>query len=169
MHQGRKIVFAAVTGCLLAGCPGAPARSPAPGLVERLTASGACYSRVYDAAHLSAHPRQTVTRFFLGDPGDAWRATQSPGHFNVAFGFQIVDRQDIYAGVGICEPSGTGASCDVEGDGGSFTIEPTGEDLRIVAARIQVEGPSDFSPDLAFADNRVMLLRRGQARECPAA
>lgn len=168
MYQRRKIVFAAVMACLLTSCSASLAAPPTPSVVEELTAPGACYARVYDAAHLGAHPHQTVTRFFLGDPGEAWRATQSPGHFNVAFGFQIVDRQDIYSGVGICEPRGAGAICDIESDGGSFTIAPNGEDLRIVAARIEVEGPSNFSPDLALADNRVMVLRRAQTSECPA-
>jgi hypothetical protein len=167
MHQRRKIVLAAGMACLLTSCSGPPSYPTTPSLVEELHTPGACYARVYDAAHLAAHPNQTVTRFFLGDPGEAWRATRSPGQFSVAFGFQVVDRQEIYSGVGICEARGAGASCDIEGDGGSFTIEPDGEDLRIVAARIEVEGPSDFSPDLALADNRVMLLRRAQTSECP--
>jgi hypothetical protein len=167
MHQRRKILFAAVMAYLLTGCSNPPASPPASGFVATLTAPSACYARVYDAAHLAAHPQQTVTRFFLGDPGEAWRATQSPDHFNLAFGFQVLDRQDIYSGVGICAPRGAGASCDIEGDGGSFAIEPNGEDLRIEVTRIEVEGPRDFSPDLALADNRVMVLRRAQTSECP--
>ena len=167
MDQRRKTVFAAVMTCLLTSCSGAPASPPTPSLVEGLTTPGACYARLYDAAHLAAHPHQTVTRFFLGDGGEAGRTTQSPGHFSVAFGFQVVDRQDIYSGVGICEPRGAGASCDIEGDGGSFTIQPNGEDLRVVATRIEIEGPNDFSPDLALADNRVMVLHRAQTSECP--
>src|SRR5262245_10412350 len=112
MHQRRTKVVAAAIASLLASCSGPPVAQPAPSVVEALAAPGACYARSYDEAHLAAHPRQTVTRFFLGDPGEAWRASSPPGHFNIAFGFQLTDHPGAYTGVGICERRGEGASCD---------------------------------------------------------
>lgn len=164
--MGQRIFFLAAFGLMLTACSPAPARQAPPDLAGRLTAPGACYTRAYEAAHLAAHPQQTVTRFFLGDPGEDWRSIQTQGEFNVAFGFQLVGRNDVYSGIGVCRPSEAGASCDIEGDGGAFAIEPNGEGLRIRVARMEVEGPNDFSPDLALADNRVMLLRTAAAGDC---
>ena len=137
-------------------------------LYDRLTDSGACFARSYDEAHLRAHPDQTVARFFLGDPGSEWRETQSHQHYNVAFGFQILGSNDVYSGVAICAPRGVLAACDIEGDGGAFTIERSGVGLRIRLERMQVEGMNDFSPDLALRDNRVILLRPAQSSACQA-
>jgi hypothetical protein len=156
----------AVLVTLLAGCSAAPSGARPQSLADTLTAHGACFARVYDAAHLASHPNQTVRRFFVGDAGEAWRAVEAAGEFHVAFGFQLVDREDLYSGVALCEPRDSAASCLIEGDGGAFTIESNGEGLRVEATRIEVEGPNDFSPDLALADNRVMLLHSAQANEC---
>ena len=158
---------AAMAAFVVAACS-APVAAEAPTLFEALTRPSACFARAYDAAHLAAHPHQTVIRFFVGEAGAAWRPTQTPGHFNVAFGFQIVGRPDIYAGVGICTPNGDRAACDIEGDGGAFTISRHDDGLRIDVTRMEVEGANDFSPDLAASDNRVMLLRPAAATECSA-
>lgn len=144
----------------------APVGASTPSLSAALTQPRACFSRTYDAAHLAAHPRQTVRRFFVGAAGAEWRATQTPGHFNVAFGFQIAGHADTYTGIGICAPRGARLACDIEGDGGTFTIARNGDGLRIDAARIEVEGEHDFSPDLAAGDNRIMLLRPAAVEAC---
>lgn len=135
-------------------------------LSSTLTQQGACFSRTYDAAHLAAHPRQTVRRFFVGVAGEEWRATATAGYFNIAFGFQITGHADTYTGIGICAPQGARLACDIESDGGSFTITRNGDGLRIDAARIEVEGEHDFSPDLAAGDNRIMLLRPAASSAC---
>jgi hypothetical protein len=160
--------FGAVMAAFVVAACSASVSAETPTLFETLTRPTACFARSYDAAHLEAHPHQTVTRFFVGEAGAAWRPTQTPGHFNVAFGFQIVGHSDTYAGVGICTPNGRRAACDIEGDGGAFIISRHDDGLRIDATRIEVEGPSDFSPDLAAADNRVMLLRPAAAPACSA-
>jgi hypothetical protein len=146
---------------------GAAEGGEGPSLSERLTAPGACHARTYDAAHLAAHPRQTVTRFFVGDPGAEWRATLAAGEIAVLFGFELQGRSSVYTGIAVCEPAESRVQCAIEGDGGSFTLEANGDGLRVVATRVQVEGATDFSPDIAQADNRVMLLRPAQASDCP--
>ena len=164
----RTTLGAAMAVFIAAACS-APVSADPPSLFETLTRASACFARAYDAAHLAAHPQQTVTHFFVGEAGAEWRSTQTPGHFNIAFGFQITGRPDTYAGVGICTPNGDRVACDIEGDGGAFTISSHDDGLRIDAARIEVEGANDFSPDLAAADNRVMLLRPVAAPACSAA
>lgn len=163
MSQRRTTLLIAA-GLAVAMSAGCTARGQT--LYDTLTQSGACFARDYDAAHLSAHPDQTVTHFHLGDPGPDWRETQALDHYNVAFGFRTIGGDDTYSGVGICEPRDDLAACDIEADGGAFTIERNGEGLRIRLTRMQVEGMEDFSPDLALRDNRVMLLRPAPSATC---
>jgi len=167
-----KIFIALAAVALITACsdatPAPAAEAATPSLRDDLTRDGACYARAYDAAHLASHPRQTVTKFYIGAAGPEWRATETPGHFNVAFGFRITGHRDLYSGIGICAPSGDDLACAVEGDGGEFTIARSGDGLRVGVQRLEVEGPNDFSPDLAQADNRVMLLPRAEVRACAA-
>jgi hypothetical protein len=162
---GRRRVVAAVACFLgLSALDVAHART----LYDALTQRDACFARAYSEAHLRAHPDQTVTRFFLGDPGPDWSETQARAHYNVAFGFRILGSNDAFSGVAICEPRGAVAACDIEGDGGSFTIERNGAGLRIRLGRMQVEGMQEFNADLALRDNRVMLLAPAQHSACRA-
>jgi hypothetical protein len=149
----------------LAACS-APSEAASPSLQDALARDGACFARVYDAAHLAAHPQQTVTHFFVGAAGPEWRATETPGHFTVGFGFRLAGHDDLYSGIGICAPNGDALACTVEGDGGAFAVTRNGQGLRIAVERLEVEGPHDFSPDLALADNRVMLLSPAGAGAC---
>ena len=157
--------LAILTAACLAAA-GACAAADTQSLYNTLTRADACFARAYDEAHLRAHPDQTVTRFFLAAPGAEWRETQTDTHYNLAFGFEVLGSADTYSGVAICEPRGVAAACDIEGDGGSFTIERSGAGLRIRLERMQVEGMQDFSPDLALRDNRVMLLQPAQSAAC---
>lgn len=156
------VVFAACS----AGTPAPQAEAASPSLQGDLTHDGACYARLYDAAHLASHPQQTVQTFFVGTAGAEWRPTETPGHSAVAFGFHITGHNDLYSGVAMCAPNGEALACDVESDGGSFAIARNGDGLRVTLRRLEVEGPNDFSPDLAAADNRVMLLPRAEASAC---
>jgi len=163
MYRRHTVIWTTAAFLTIVGACG-PAR--AQSLYDTLTHDGACFARTYDEAHLREHPNQTVTHFFLGDPGSDWAGSQSPAHYNVAFGFQVLGGADTYSGIAICEPRGPLAACDIEGDGGSFTVERNGAGLRIRLERMQVEGMQDFSPDLALRDNRVMLLRPAQSSAC---
>lgn len=160
------LVFAACT----AGEPSSQAEAAAPpSLQQDLSRGGACYARTYDAAHLAAHPQQTVMTFFVGAAGPEWAPTETPRHSTVSFGFRIVGHSDLYSGVGNCAANGDALACDVEGDGGQFSIARNGDGLRITLQRLEVEGAHDFSPDLAAADNRVMLLSPADASACATA
>ncbi len=165
MTQRQSAALAAASVAIaLSGACAAQAQT----LYDTLIQSGSCFARDYDSAHLRAHPDQTVTHFHLGDPGPDWRDAQTPDHYNVAFGFRVVGDTDTYSGVGICTPRGGGADCDIESDGGAFTIERNGAGLRIRVVRMQAEGMNDFSPDLALGDNRVMLLYPAPNAACAA-
>ena len=159
----RPAAALAMTTIALLGA--APAQAST--ILELFSRPGACFARTYTPAHLRSHPRQTVRFVYLRDPGAEWRATQTPGHFNLAFGLRLVGHRDTYSGVAICSPHGDGAACDVEGGGGSFHIAQTGATLRLEVSRLQLEGAHDFTDDIARGDNRVMLLSRAAASVCP--
>jgi hypothetical protein len=162
----RRTLISTVTAFL--AVLGACGPTQAQSLYDTLTDNGACFARAYDQAHLRSHPDQTVTHFYLGDPGPDWVEIQAPTHYNLAFRFQVLNDAETYAGVAICAPQGALGACEIEGDGGSFTIERNGAGLRIRLERMQVEGMQEFSPDLALGDNRVMLLWPAQSSTCRA-
>ena len=144
----------------------ATAPAEAATILDLFSRSGACFARTYTPAHLRQHPRQTIRFFYVREPGAEWRATQSPGHFNLAFGLRLVGHRDTYSGMAICTPNGSGAQCDVEGDGGAFTMSQSGPRLRIAFSRLELEGPHDFTGPVTD-DNRVVLLSRAAAAVCP--
>lgn len=154
--------LAAAAASLLAAAP-----AQASTILDLFSRPGACFARTYTPAHLRSHPRQTVRFVYLREPGAEWRPTQTPGHFNLAFGLRLVGHRDTYSGVAICTPNGAGATCDVEGDGGSFTVARSGATLRMEVSRLELEGAHDFTDDIARGDNRVMLLSRAAASVCP--
>ena len=86
--------------------------------------------------------------------------------FTVAFGFRVKGSGEPFSGLGECRPSGRGAVCLVEGDGGSFTLAPDGGRLRVTIERLELEGPKTFADDLAKSDNRIILLRPAGAAAC---
>ncbi|MGE3250347.1 MAG: hypothetical protein AB7J28_17190 [Hyphomonadaceae bacterium] len=145
-----------------------PAAETAPGLLAQFASpeGEVCYSRAYDDAHLAAHPNQTVQVFWIAPPDEAFRAINTPELTHVGFGYILRDVMDTFTGIGICREEGERAACDVEGDGGQFTIARNGAGLRVEIARMQVEGQETVSDDLAEGDNRVILLSPGQPGDC---
>jgi hypothetical protein len=166
--QGARVIRHLPPACalvlilFLSTTPDARAQS----LFERHIAGGTCHARTYDAAHLAKHPRQTVTHFHLrrAEP-DPLRA-HHPARFSVAFGFRVKGSSDLYATMAECRAKGSGAECLIEGDGGGFTLAPSGAALQVTVARMEVEGAKSFSRDLARGDNRVMLVHPSDAAAC---
>jgi len=95
-------------------------------------------------------------------------AENSSRRFTVRVGFRLRSGTETFSTLAICSPAGDGAACAGEGDTGSFRIAPSAEGLRLTIARLEVEGESGSSPDLARSDDRVFLLRPAPAAACPA-
>lgn len=130
-----------------------------------------CYARVYSAAHLKAHPQQTVTRFSVRRAADGTTMNR-PGGFEVDASFSLKNNSDVYAARGICAPfkdrPSDGAACGVEGDGGSFELHGVGDSVTVrISERMQVEGGKSFSPNIAEGDNRVIKLYPAKPAACP--
>ena len=67
-----------------------------------------------------------------------------------------------------CTTAGDAADCAGEGDTGAFRITLSGEGVRLVLERLEVEGGRGGSPDLARSDDRVFLLQPARAGACAA-
>ena len=67
-----------------------------------------------------------------------------------------------------CEDAAGTVHCQLEADGGRFTMRADGHNLLLTIERIEVEGPQDFSPDLAVGgDDRVVRLFPSPMKSCP--
>jgi hypothetical protein len=90
----RWIAWAGCAAALIAANPGSAA-TPLDDLIKPELNSSACFTRVYDATHLRAHPRQKTTSM------TAWLKYESVGGgvpgIALAFSFAITQRGDSAA------------------------------------------------------------------------
>ncbi|TCR68725.1 hypothetical protein [Bosea sp. BK604] len=119
----------------------------------------ACWERVYDEAHLGAHPGQKVARIRLVHLPSRWADAQAHGFYvtlyinlrqhKAATGF------DYQLG-GFCKPSGEGLRCEPEWEAGTWRIErgPNGT-LRVRNNGITAN-PNPYDAE-EIADNAVRI------------
>lgn len=132
---------------------------------DRLS-GGTCYMRLYESAHLAKNPKQTITKFHVVALGNDPLKRSHPQKFTVAFNFWLKNA-GYYDGNAACTTAGGQAVCNVEADGGSFTLATQGNQLRVtLGQRLEVEGQKKFSPNVATPDNRVMLLPAAPKGSC---
>ncbi len=118
-------VAAASLACVLS----APA---AGGAFDATFGKTACYARLYDAAHLARHPRQTVAKIALSyAPANADGVRGTAARFELGFGFQLKGGAGWYDGNAICAAKGAGFDCSLEADGGLFRLTPKEGGLRL--------------------------------------
>jgi Bacterial SH3 domain len=91
------------------------------------------YMRVYDRAHLAAHPDQVVTLVDLS-------IVRSSGHYrhNFTLHVRLRGRDETLKTEGYCEKDGRGLRCMVECDGGGIRIEPRGYHVMMYLERIRM-------------------------------
>jgi hypothetical protein len=137
-----------------------------------------CYLRVYDDAHLKAHPKQTVRRIFIDFDVDARSdETRKNGadDFEAGIGFMLKRSPEWYGQALACKTAGAHFECYLEADGGTLTLTPRGDALRLTVtggagSDIHAEGEKDFGEfGGPGTDDRVFLLRRGDRKTCDAA
>ena len=137
-----------------------------------------CYVRVYDDAHLKAHPMQTVRRIFI-DFDASVRSDETrkngPDDFEAGIGFMLRRSDEWYGQALSCKTAGDHFECFLEADGGTLTLTPRGDALRLevtggTASDIHAEGEKDFGEfGGPGTDDRVFILPRGDRRTCDAA
>lgn len=125
-----------------------------------------CYARTYDAAHLAAHPRQRLTRFYVTGSRAGNVATESS--FVIDFGFMVKGSGDIFYGSASCDSIPGNARCWADGDAGTFALESADDGLRVdIGDHLTLEGHTGFSPDLGQGGNdKVLRLHRAPAAAC---
>jgi len=137
-----------------------------------------CYLRVYDSAHLKSHPKQTVRRIFIDFDvnvrSDETRKN-GPDNFEAGIGFMLKRSPEWYGQALSCKTAGDRFECFLEADGGTLTLTPQGDALRLDVAGgrdsdIHAEGEKDFgSFGKRGGDDRVFILPRGDRAVCDAA
>lgn len=128
----------------------------------------ACFGRVYDAAHLAAHPKQKVAslhiaREFGQDPfaeqapwtEEALKAVDGEdGRVLVTAYVRLRERKGVYSNALSCAKTGTGTVlCAIDCDGGTFALRPSGSSLLLENGGFVVVGGCGASED--DSDNPV--------------
>jgi hypothetical protein len=137
----------------------------------------ACFNRVYDPAHLTAHPEQNVKTMMLLAVVDP----DSPDEIDLRIGVTFRTRNGMLETDGICasphaegEPSdATSAHCSVNCDGGAIDVElkANGSVLLGIPEGARLWKPGSDDPDAnvrgAFGpDDKLFRLDRAALGQC---
>lgn len=145
----------------------------------------ACFRRIYDAAHLKAHPKQAVTEmefriaYYIHDPDEFAPKGQRNYYFELQARLRDAKPKTPLSAMGECRPTADGKAifCGVDCDGGGVNVKRSGDgkilvDLEAVG-RLRMtsdcgeDGDSAFELTSGTDDKRFLLSRRPDA-ECPA-
>lgn len=133
---------------------------PLPGFAKE--AWNGCFRRVYDAAHLAAHPGQTVKSIAVS-------MTPGNGHWIANAQLTVTLRgkkTKYYSAGGVCEANAAGIYCSMEEDAGSFMLARWVAGVKLVnITNIRVDphlGPEDYGPFLRNSEDGTFLLPPAQ-------
>ena len=147
MQMLRTIIVCAVAVAapgLCAAQDGEKKESPLPSHLPLRTE--ACFGRAYDAAHLSAHPKQRVTSFHLArefkedqnlefDPTPEQEVKNEDGSYgrvNVNAYVRFRDRKGVFTNALSCVKGDDSlVRCAIDCDGGSFNLNSSGQSLLL--------------------------------------
>lgn len=122
----KRSILAAACLCSLLASP-----ALGTGIFEATFIKPVCFGRLYDAAHLRQHPRQTVSGITLHyTPNSTDDDRNTAAHFRLGFGFVLKRGGNWYAGSAYCKTAKAWFDCSLEGDGGLFRVTPEGKGLR---------------------------------------
>lgn len=118
----------------------------------------ACWERVYDEAHLKAHPRQLVAAVRLVHLPQTWQART--GSFYVQLYFNLRERRaitgyDFQLG-GFCKPNGKALRCEPEWDAGTWRIERGPNGTLVVRNGNITVNPNPYDAE-EIADNAARV------------
>lgn len=131
----------------------------------------ACFSRVYDEAHLAAHPQQNVRAMVLM----VSISPDNPDSLDLRVGTNFRSRKILFQTEGECshpEPGSGSAHCAVACDGGSIDValKDNGSVLLTIPDGAQVWRPGAADNDTergAFAaDDKLFRLDRADLGQC---
>lgn len=135
-------------------CAGVAPLSARP-LEKEIPVSGSvCYERIYDAAHLKAHPKQEVTRFKL----DLTSNRQENGEemISAIAEISVKGKSAPYDLSAVCKPKGSGLNCIPEWDAGTYSITRDGDGSLLVTNNKMIFNPYDYDTE-DQADGAITL------------
>lgn len=148
---------------ILAALP-AQAESPRRAMFP---SDGSCYLRQYSRDHLAKHPDQLVTQIAIGPANGQAEADVLILHVAV----YVRGSDEQYRGNAWCENTGGSLSCNLEGDGGWFSLSPGNKgalDMKVGRAPLGFEGSSGFITFGADAsDDDSFVIPKVPADACP--
>jgi hypothetical protein len=105
----------------------------------------ACWERIYDEAHLKAHPKQKVTAIrLMHEPSDT-------DYFGVGLMFNLRKRIGAeafdYALYGFCKAKGAGLTCTPEWDAGTWRIERGPDGTLLIRNNGIIVNPSNYDAE----------------------
>jgi hypothetical protein len=173
------ILYAAATAAMLGSAANAVgAEDFVSRLLGRAPAKGktyACFTRVYDPAHLVSHPQQNVRSMILLVVVDS----DNPDSYQLRIGSHFRTRKGMLDTAGDCavphdasDASPAGAHCSVACDGGAIEVALKDKDAVMLSipegARLWKPGSDDdASVHGAFGpDDKLFRLDRSPAAEC---
>ncbi len=186
----RSAVLAALI--LTAGSTafGADNKSPLP--THLPLGKEACYGRVYDANHLSRHPKQLVTSLHLFHNLEPDQDTEDEpitreellkneaesSSINVSAFVRFKNRKGVFWNTLNCNKSADGklTRCGIDCDGGSFTLQPRQQNLVLTNEGFVLIGGCGASEEeydnqvhlLPGADDKTFLLQPLPLSQCAA-
>ena len=121
----------------------------------------ACFMRIYDAAHLKAHPKQLVRQIRI-----AHRGTADDGTLYISLDINLRKRANNgtydYNSGGYCKGKGASLVCTPEWDAGRFTISAGKNGTLVVRNAALIVNPSNYDSE-DIADNAVDLGKSDDA------
>lgn len=145
---------------------------------ELLPDRDACWERIYDDAHLKAHPRQQVIRIRLFHLPSRW-PHPAPGvtFVELEMNLRVSHPQGgafDYSLGGFCKPSRGGLRCEPDWDAGSWRIErgPHGtlivrnNDITVNPSPSAAEEQSDDAMTLKATDDEAAWQLRRMSGPC---
>ncbi len=163
----RPLPILALALSLLAAASGA--RAQTPGAPSPVILPG-CYTRVYDAAHLAAHPGQKVTALYA-------QLNKNPAEYTHRFELELTvrlrgERKTRWAVAG-CSPRDAGLLCSVDEDGGQLVLTRTAAGMRLdnphsIGVALDGKAPEEDRVDILASnpEHRTFLLKSAAAKAC---
>jgi len=143
-----------------------PASVQARGLEDSHFRTGGCFVRDYSRAHLADHPDQLVRHISLAPAP----LPNPPGILLLNLMVNLRGSDYYHSRFAYCYAEGVAMLCDLEGDGGSFLLEPASKGalrLTLTRAGVSFEGSEGFaSLSGTSGDDRVFLLPNVDPQLC---
>jgi len=170
----KRCAFVATAFVLGLAVPAMAAEDFTAKLMGRAPGKGktiACFNRVYDEAHLAAHPQQNVRAMMLMVSMSA----DDPDALDLRVGTNFRSRKILFQSEGNCakpEAGSTSAHCSVACDGGKIDValKDNGSVLLSIpdGARVWRPGAPDNDTERgAFAaDDKLFRLDRAALNQC---